>query len=72
MIVLGIDPGTVRVGYGVIKRTSTSCAHVASGLLPITSNEQGAQLIQIEKLVASLLKKYNPVVVGVEKIFFAK
>lgn len=72
MIILGIDPGTVRIGYGVIKRTGSLCSFVSSGLLPISASEQGKQLIQTEKLLSSLIKKYSPDVVGVEKIFFAK
>jgi crossover junction endodeoxyribonuclease RuvC len=33
MIVLGIDPGTCRCGYGVVARSGTRLARVASGVL---------------------------------------
>lgn len=72
MVILGIDPGTARVGYGVIARTGSIFSHIDSGLVPIKTKGEGERLLEIERFTNSLLKKYRPKIVGVEKIFFSK
>ncbi|HDH31258.1 MAG TPA: crossover junction endodeoxyribonuclease RuvC, partial [Candidatus Wolfebacteria bacterium] len=35
MLILGIDPGSTRVGYGIIKKDGNEFSFVKSGLLKI-------------------------------------
>lgn len=73
MTVLGIDPGTTRIGYGVIDITKGALAHRASGLLEIDSSLQGAdRLCAIEEALEILITKTEPSVVGLERLFFSK
>jgi len=72
MIILGIDPGVARIGWGVISHTKPKCTALAYGLI---STEK---TIRIEKrlcllydAMTSLLEKYKPDAMSVEDLFFA-
>ncbi len=73
MIILGIDPGNVRAGYGFIKKEGPGFVHLRSGLIKISpKTDLGIQLLALERGLTELLEKMRPDVVGVEKIFMAK
>jgi crossover junction endodeoxyribonuclease RuvC len=73
MISLGIDPGTRRIGYGIIeKKKDNSVCFLAAGILDIKSTNNTAALAETKKGVAALLKKYKPDVFAIEKLYFAK
>ncbi len=69
MITLGIDPGTQRVGYGIVKREGGKTMLVACGLLKIGT---GPALLQIKKELEKLIKKFSPEIMAVEKLYFVK
>lgn len=71
MIVLGIDPGTAIMGYGVIEYRDSRHKPLAYGVLR-TSKDQPAEA-RLERLfygVNELLDKYCPEVMAVEELFF--
>ncbi|MEX1014488.1 MAG: crossover junction endodeoxyribonuclease RuvC [Candidatus Paceibacterota bacterium] len=72
MIFLGIDPGTVRVGYGVIEKNGGTYKYKESGLLKIENKEQKSRLLKIEEELEKIIKRIKPDKAGVEKIFFSK
>ncbi len=72
MIALGIDPGTRRVGYGVVECDGPDIRFVAAGILAITSADDVPALEETKKGVDALIKKHKPDVVAIEKLFFAK
>lgn len=73
MIILGIDPGNIRAGYGIIKKERGKLIHIESGLIKIPSGtDAGAQLLSLEKGLESIIERVRPDVVGVEKIFLTK
>lgn len=73
MIILGIDPGTTRIGYGVIKTNGNAVAHVESGLLRIPARAAGSQKLRaVEQELLRLIRRTKPQKIGVEKLFFAK
>lgn len=71
MIVLGIDPGSVRVGYGLIKTDGNRIFYLESGLLRVNSSEIDS-LRAMEENLKEIIKKHKPVRAGVEKIFFVR
>ena len=71
MIILGIDPGTTRIGYGAIKLEKGVLTHVSSGILPI-SKQHTHPLSVIHKELLRIISEVKPDRVGVEKLFFAK
>lgn len=73
MIVLGIDPGTAALGYGLVERTGADLRAVDHGCL-VTSPDEGLpeRLLQIHRLVADLIALHRPALVGVERLFFSR
>lgn len=73
MIVLGIDPGTARLGYGVIEVDTRSVRAVDFGCIETAKEWKSAKrLLFLRQAVEKIIQKHQPERVGVEKIFFAK
>jgi len=74
MIVLGIDPGLARMGYGVIEKTGNRSHHVTHGCL-MTSHAgvtPGGRLNHLYGGLNSLFEEYHPECAAIEKLFFSK
>ena len=73
MIILGIDPGTAALGYGIIERTGGRLREVDHGCL-VTSADLPLpeRLLAIHTLVDELLQLHRPALMGVERLFFSK
>jgi len=73
MRVLGIDPGTRHLGWGVVDRIGTRLSHVAHGVID-TDTEQGLapRLIEIDDGLAAVIAEHKPEVGAIESLFFAK
>lgn len=73
-IILGIDPGFGRVGYGVIKRCkSKEWQVVAYGCIETSAKKRFAdRLAEVHKNLVALIKKYQPTRLAVEELFFFK
>lgn len=69
MIILGIDPGTTRAGFGIIE-SGKKPKLLACGLLKVISKEPAHRLYEVARHFRALLKKYKPDLVVVEKLFF--
>ena len=73
MIILGIDPGTTRIGYAVIeKKDSYNLNLLTCGCLESKNREQKDRLKEISDLISDLILKYRPEVLAIEKLFFTK
>ena len=78
MIILGIDPGTARTGYGLIETKEkdkgwTEPSFLACGCVetsPSLSNQE--RLREVYNEINKIIKQYQPKVIAVEKIFFFK
>jgi crossover junction endodeoxyribonuclease RuvC len=73
MIVIGIDPGTRHLGWGVVRREGTRPTHVAHGVIDTdTTASIAVRLCQIEAELCDVIAKYRPTASVVEALFFAK
>jgi crossover junction endodeoxyribonuclease RuvC len=72
MRILGIDPGTTRIGYGIIRKENGKLLFEESGLLKVGYKKQNSSLPMIESSFATLLKRTHPDRIAFEKIFFTK
>jgi crossover junction endodeoxyribonuclease RuvC len=72
MRVLGIDPGTARLGWGIIDSVSGTVIPLAFGCI-MTEDYQAPEkrLLTIYDELLKLLKKYKPQTMAVEALFFA-
>jgi crossover junction endodeoxyribonuclease RuvC len=74
MLSLGIDPGTARIGFGLVKEYNDgSLVAVDYGVITTPAKTPMPERLQMiyDKLKA-LIDTYEPDRVGVEELFFAK
>jgi crossover junction endodeoxyribonuclease RuvC len=72
MIILGIDPGTAIIGYGVID-SDRKLELIDYGCIKTSADLSTAdRLIILNEELEKLLKKYKPDAAAVEDIFFFK
>lgn len=73
MKVLGIDPGTRHLGWGVLLREGTRITHVAHGVIHTDLDGSLAErLVEIDTGIEAVLQEFRPDVSAVESLFFAK
>ena len=73
MRVLGIDPGTRVVGWGVVERDGSALRAVAFGAIRApASGELPARLRRIHEGVRGLLAEHRPDLVAIEEAFLGE
>jgi crossover junction endodeoxyribonuclease RuvC len=71
--ILGVDPGTVVTGWGVVEMAGGSLVHVAHGTITTSGNVgQGKRLGRIYHALSEVFQRYEPEAVSLEKVFFAR
>lgn len=72
-IILGIDPGTIIMGYGLIAINKSNVSLVEMGVLHLAKNKDHAERLElIFKKMESLMKLHLPTAVAIEAPFFGK
>lgn len=73
MIVLGIDPGTAALGYGIVDATAGRVREVDHGCL-VTSPDTSLpeRLLAIHALLDELIALHQPSLLAVERLFFSR
>jgi crossover junction endodeoxyribonuclease RuvC len=73
MIILGIDPGTITMGYGVIESLKGDISLIKYGAINTQSRSPiGERLSYLYKNLMEILQQYQPQEVAIEQPFFAK
>ena len=72
MKILGIDPGTVRVGYGIIEKRGRALKTIDCGIIGDKDKSAIERLAYIGTEIRALIKKHKPDLMGVERIYFSK
>ncbi len=71
MLVLGIDPGTARCGWGVVEKRGNVLNAVEYGIIETSKDmPQSVRLKTVYEKIFQIIKKFDPEVMAVEKIFF--
>ncbi|MDQ3911140.1 MAG: crossover junction endodeoxyribonuclease RuvC [Actinomycetota bacterium] len=69
--ILGIDPGTATMGWGVVRQEGSRISYVQHGAITTPSNwEMPRRLARLFDGVMELVKGYRPEAVAVEELFF--
>lgn len=71
MKILGIDPGTTRIGYGLIEK-NRGIKLITCGLINGEGVGKENRLSHLENEVQALIDTHNPDLVCIEKLFFSK
>jgi crossover junction endodeoxyribonuclease RuvC len=72
MIILGIDPGTARIGWAILETVTATIRVIRYGC--ITTPEKTSpesRLVRIFNEVGALIDEYNPDALSIESLFFA-
>jgi len=73
MLILGLDPGNHKTGYGIIRSDADNVSLVDYGCFITSAKETTAErLYCLEKALTSLLKRFPPDMAAVEDLFFFK
>ena len=73
MIVLGIDPGTAALGYGVIDRTGGRLRAIDYGAFHTPADMTlPARLLAIHAFLSDLIVLHKPALLGVERVFHTR
>jgi crossover junction endodeoxyribonuclease RuvC len=73
VIILGIDPGLARVGFGLIETSSEQIKMLDCGIIKTNISEsEGERMVEIAKDLSVLIEKWKPNLAAVEKFFFYK
>jgi crossover junction endodeoxyribonuclease RuvC len=68
--ILGIDPGLGITGYGVVEKTGSVLAYVASGRIRSDDKQPlAARLAVILEGLAAVIESYHPAEAAVERVF---
>ena len=73
MIILGLDPGTVVTGFGLIEENGSRLSHIDNGgIHPPRKADLSEKIFFIHEKVVDLIRNHNPDAIAIEDIFVAK
>lgn len=68
--ILGIDPGSIKTGYGIIRKSGNILTHIENGIIaPPKDMEFKDRVAFIFKGVFDVIEVYKPDYIGLEDIF---
>jgi crossover junction endodeoxyribonuclease RuvC len=72
-VIIGIDPGTVITGWGVVEAVGSSLFHIAHGTIATAgAPAQGDRLSLIYRGIQEVIESYEPDGISLERVFFAR
>jgi crossover junction endodeoxyribonuclease RuvC len=73
MLVLGVDPGSLNTGYGLVKKEHNSLICVGGGRISFPRSQPFSTRIHtIFTSLVEIIQAYHPEEMSIEDIFFAK
>lgn len=71
-LALGIDPGTTRIGYALVKGTSVNFRLLESGVIGNQQLPPHERILWTHRQISAIIRRAKPSYVALEKIFFSK
>ena len=71
-LILGIDPGSVKTGFGIINYDGGRSEYVTSGVIRLPRDELPARLRVIYDSVSELIELHCPQELAIEQVFMAR
>lgn len=71
-IILGIDPGSTRIGFGIIDLTGKKMNLIDYGVIEIKRQESPQLILKAAQAIEKIIIKHKPTIVGIEKLYFMK
>lgn len=70
--VLGIDPGSVKTGFGLIETNGQQSRYIHSGFLKLPAQGLAQKLGQIFSQLSEVIDEYQPDHMAIEQVFLSK
>jgi crossover junction endodeoxyribonuclease RuvC len=71
--VIGIDPGTRKMGYGIVESSGSRLIHIDNGAISTSSKAPLAERLKdIYDGISQIIEEYRPDAVSIEDIFYSK
>lgn len=72
-IILGIDPGSLVTGWGLVELDGQKIRHQSHGIIGVCGSVNLAErLRQIYRGLQEIIEQYHPTAVSLEKVFFSR
>ncbi len=71
-LILGVDPGSVKTGFGIINYTGGVYQYVSSGVIRIPDLSLPERLKVIFDSITEIIEEYCPQEMAIEQVFMAK
>lgn len=68
-VIIGIDPGSRRTGYGIIRVEGNRHSHINSGYIDLTSYSPCERLRQIFLNLQEIIQTFQPHEAAIEQVF---
>jgi len=72
MIILGIDPGTKRIGCAVLQIKNNKQKLKYADILKIKQKNNIFVLKEVKNQIDKIIKKWNPDILSIEKLYFSR
>lgn len=71
--ILGVDPGTVKMGYALLEINGNQMGTMDIGVIFLDSlSDHPTRLLKILERLRSIIETYNPTIMAIEAPFYAK
>ncbi len=67
--ILGIDPGSINTGFGIIDSKGNHSAHVDNGIIKVKGETLADKLKTIHVALTDIIQEYQPDEISIEKVF---
>jgi crossover junction endodeoxyribonuclease RuvC len=71
-IILGIDPGSQKTGFGIIRTLNGKHSYITSGTIRLRAGPLPERLRTIAESVAELVEQHGPTELSIEQVFLAR
>jgi crossover junction endodeoxyribonuclease RuvC len=72
MNILGIDPGSITTGFGIIKQEASKQSYIVSGCIKTGNKPWAEKLLQIYQNMTEIIRQYLPEQAAIEQVFVNK
>ena len=67
--ILGIDPGSINTGYGIIESKGNHNKHIKNGIIKVKGKTLGEKLKIINTNIIEIIEAFEPDEIAIEKVF---
>ena len=70
-IILGIDPGSRAMGYGIIfaEEKTNNCRYISSGVIRVQQEDMSERLLEIDSNLNQIIREFSPTMGAIEEVF---